>query len=84
MWKALADLRPPLFTRRIQVYQIYSTKRRRFCFSQETWLKKLEEYGPWFAEQESVKANETLRPGKPKTHDDLFGLDGSFRQLVID
>ncbi|XP_043515359.1 alpha-tocopherol transfer protein-like [Frieseomelitta varia] len=50
----------------------------------ETWLKKLEEYEPWFAEQESVKANEALRPGKPKTHDDLFGLDGSFRQLVID
>jgi hypothetical protein len=48
------------------------------------WLKKLEEYGPWFSEQESVKANEALRPGKPKTHDDLFGLDGSFRQLTID
>ncbi|XP_015592932.1 alpha-tocopherol transfer protein-like [Cephus cinctus] len=50
----------------------------------ESWIKKLEEYGPWFAEQESVKTNESLRPGKPKTHDDLFGLDGSFRQLVID
>ncbi|XP_076242610.1 alpha-tocopherol transfer protein-like [Calliopsis andreniformis] len=50
----------------------------------ETWIKKLEEYGPWFAEQESVKTNEALRPGKPKTQDDLFGLDGSFRQLAID
>lgn len=50
----------------------------------ETWIKKLEEYGPWFVEQESIKTNEALRPGKPKTHDDLFGLDGSFRQLVID
>ncbi|XP_076749007.1 alpha-tocopherol transfer protein-like [Xylocopa sonorina] len=50
----------------------------------DTWLKKLEEYTPWFTEQESVKTNEALRPGKPKTHDDLFGLDGSFRQLVID
>ncbi|XP_012253461.2 alpha-tocopherol transfer protein-like [Athalia rosae] len=50
----------------------------------EAWIKKLEEYGPWFAEQESVKTNEALRPGKPKTQDDLFGLDGSFRQLVID
>lgn len=47
-------------------------------------MKKLEEYGPWFAEQESVKTNEAFRPGKPKTHDDLFGLDGSFRQLAID
>ncbi|XP_017891001.1 alpha-tocopherol transfer protein-like isoform X2 [Ceratina calcarata] len=50
----------------------------------ESWIKKLEEYGPWFKEQESLKTNELLRPGKPKTHDDLFGLDGSFRQLVID
>ncbi|XP_070155077.1 alpha-tocopherol transfer protein-like [Polyergus mexicanus] len=50
----------------------------------EMWLKKLEEYGPWFAEQEAVKANEALRPDKPKTQDDLFGIDGSFRQLTID
>ncbi|XP_053972501.1 alpha-tocopherol transfer protein-like [Hylaeus volcanicus] len=50
----------------------------------DVWVKKLEEYGPWFKEQESVKANEDLRPGKPKTHDDLFGIDGSFRQLTID
>ncbi|XP_011632705.1 alpha-tocopherol transfer protein-like [Pogonomyrmex barbatus] len=50
----------------------------------EMWMKKLEEYGPWFAEQEAVKTNEALRPGKPKTQDDLFGLDGSFRQLTID
>nr|XP_050852985.1 alpha-tocopherol transfer protein-like isoform X2 [Vespula vulgaris] len=50
----------------------------------DAWIKKLEEYGPWFAAQTSVVANETLRPGKPRTHDDIFGLDGSFRQLTID
>ncbi|XP_011057330.1 PREDICTED: alpha-tocopherol transfer protein-like [Acromyrmex echinatior] len=50
----------------------------------DMWMKKLEEYGPWFAEQEAMKTNEALRPGKPKTQDDLFGLDGSFRQLSID
>ncbi|KZC10617.1 Alpha-tocopherol transfer protein-like [Dufourea novaeangliae] len=50
----------------------------------DIWMQKLEEYGPWFKEQESVRTNEALRPGKPKTHDDLFGLDGSFRQLAID
>ncbi|XP_066591221.1 alpha-tocopherol transfer protein-like [Prorops nasuta] len=50
----------------------------------DTWMRKLEEYSGWFKEQESLKANEALRPDKPKTHDDLFGLDGSFRQLQID
>lgn len=48
------------------------------------WLKKLEEYGPWFAEQETVKSNEVLRLDKLKSQDDLFGIDGSFRQLTID
>ncbi|XP_038213768.1 alpha-tocopherol transfer protein-like [Zerene cesonia] len=48
------------------------------------WVKRLEEYKEWFAEQEDVKANEALRPGKPTNYDELFGIDGSFRQLVID
>ncbi|CAG5047573.1 unnamed protein product [Parnassius apollo] len=48
------------------------------------WMKKLEEYKDWFAEQEKYKANEALRPGKPTNYDELFGIDGSFRQLVID
>ncbi|XP_015126098.1 alpha-tocopherol transfer protein-like [Diachasma alloeum] len=50
----------------------------------ETWMKKLEDYRPWFKEQETVKSNEALRLGKPKTQDDLFGIDGSFRQLSFD
>jgi hypothetical protein len=44
----------------------------------------MEEYRGWFKEQESVITDESRRPGKPKTYDDLFGLEGSFRQLVID
>ncbi|XP_034827632.1 alpha-tocopherol transfer protein-like [Maniola hyperantus] len=48
------------------------------------WVKKLEEYTPWFTEQEQYKADEALRPGKPTNYDELFGIDGSFRQLVID
>lgn len=50
----------------------------------EQWIKKLEEYTPWFKEQENIKADESKRPGKPTNYDDLFGLDGSFRQLSID
>lgn len=48
------------------------------------WVKKMESYRGWFKEQESVKVDESRRPGKPKTHDDLFGMEGSFRQLIID
>ncbi|XP_074096274.1 alpha-tocopherol transfer protein-like [Cotesia typhae] len=50
----------------------------------DTWIKKLEDYGPWFKEQESVKSNEAYRIGRPKTSDELFGIDGSFRQLSFD
>ena len=27
------------------------------------------------------KANESLRPGKPRSHADIFGIEGSFRRL---
>ncbi|CAK1590114.1 unnamed protein product [Parnassius mnemosyne] len=50
----------------------------------DAWVKKLEDYTEWFKEQESIKANESLRPGKPTNYDELFGIDGSFRQLSID
>uniref|UniRef100_A0A1B6L485 CRAL-TRIO domain-containing protein n=1 Tax=Graphocephala atropunctata TaxID=36148 RepID=A0A1B6L485_9HEMI len=48
------------------------------------WYEKLMTYRDWFKEQESIKADESKRPGKPKTHDDLFGMEGSFKQLSID
>ncbi|XP_063368553.1 alpha-tocopherol transfer protein-like [Cydia amplana] len=50
----------------------------------KAWHAKLIEYTPWFKAQESVKANEALRPGRPTNYDELFGIDGSFRQLSID
>lgn len=48
------------------------------------WRQKMAEYAPWFKEQDKSKANEGLRPGAPKTADDLFGMDGTFRKLTID
>lgn len=54
------------------------------CFLLEQWRNKMKEYTAWFKEQEVSKANESLRPGGARAADDLFGMDGTFRQLAID
>lgn len=38
----------------------------------------------YFIEDEKYGVDEKKRVGRPKNSDSLFGLDGSFRQLVID
>lgn len=48
------------------------------------WLEKMISYRDWFLEQENVKVDESKRPGKPTNYDDLFGMEGSFKQLSID
>ncbi|PSN30162.1 hypothetical protein C0J52_27760 [Blattella germanica] len=48
------------------------------------WKKKVEGYRTWFKEQEKYRSDEKKRPGKAKTQEDLFGLEGSFRQLNVD
>lgn len=38
----------------------------------------------YFIEDENYGVDEKKRVGRPKNSDSLFGLEGSFRQLVID
>jgi len=51
----------------------------------EKWKKKVEARRDWLIESERYRSQEKKRPeGRPKTHEDLFGLEGSFRQLNVD
>ncbi len=46
--------------------------------------KDFESRGKFFQEQSKLRSNEKKRVGPPKTHSDIFGMVGSFRQLNFD
>ncbi|XP_049831055.1 alpha-tocopherol transfer protein-like [Schistocerca gregaria] len=48
------------------------------------WQKKLESYRDWILEEEKKRADESRRPGKTRLANELFGMEGSFKQLAID
>lgn len=50
----------------------------------DAYAKELLAYNDWFLADASSGVDEKKRPGKPKTSQDLFGLEGSFRQLTVD
>ncbi|XP_015599256.1 retinol-binding protein pinta [Cephus cinctus] len=50
----------------------------------DMWREKLEEWRPWFIEQQNVHVDESRRPGPAISGDDLFGFSGSFRKLDVD
>jgi hypothetical protein len=50
----------------------------------DAWKKKLESYHDWFVQQDKLKADELKRPGKRIDSADIFGFEGSFRQLSLD
>ncbi|KPJ11746.1 Alpha-tocopherol transfer protein-like [Papilio machaon] len=47
----------------------------------ENTKKKILEYSAWLDEEHLYGTEESKRPGKPKTAEELFGVEGSFRQL---
>jgi len=50
----------------------------------EKWTAKVMENREWMMQQARHKADEGARSGKPRSHADIFGIEGSFRKLDID
>ncbi|XP_068086601.1 retinol-binding protein pinta [Anabrus simplex] len=48
------------------------------------WKAKIESYRDYFLEDEKYCVDESKRPGKPKTVEEMFGAEGSFRSLQVD
>ena len=44
----------------------------------------VEKNAVWLSKQYKHKSNEKKRPGKEILYSDLFGMEGSFRQLTVD
>lgn len=66
--------------RKLKIFYCYSDSK---IFS-EYWEKKMVEYRSWMETEDQLGTDESRRPGKPKTAEVMFGVEGSFRKLELD
>ncbi|KAK5646473.1 hypothetical protein RI129_004937 [Pyrocoelia pectoralis] len=78
MEKAYTHLPKPLFPERFGGHNGSHT-----TLTME-WKRTVENYRGWVMEDSSYKSNEKLRPNKPKTCNEEFGMEGTFRKLNLD
>lgn len=50
----------------------------------DIWKKKVEDNRDFLLQQAKYLADESKRQGKPRTTEELFGIEGSFRKLDVD
>jgi len=50
----------------------------------DIFIEEFDSRKKWLGEQSKYKSDESKRKGKPKGHSELFGIEGSFRQLAFD
>ena len=55
-----------------------------FTFFTDILVKDISGRRDWLKKQSKLKAEEKKRRGSQKTYADIFGMEGSFRQLNID
>ncbi|CAG9099763.1 unnamed protein product [Plutella xylostella] len=48
------------------------------------WERKLEVYRSWMQHEETLGTDEARRPGRPRSAEEMFGVQGSFRRLEVD
>lgn len=66
------------------IYYITSIRLTNQNLPTDYWKTKVQEYSAFLEEDKQFGTDEHKRLGKPRTAEDMFGAEGSFRKLEVD